>query len=172
LAWLGRYKATNMDTQNWIPWGLSQNSGLPKQHCIESCKHNLTMVGTKLALDHQTKFVVQKLNYNFYLRSNLRTSTEVRLVLWSMQQLDKGWFKVLEQLRHFLGTSETWTLLDFCCRVHLELFGQGWKDWLMIHGSIHLMRSFQQACNLSFHVTFWFQILGNILNDHYRYWWM
>ena len=31
---------------------LSQNSGVPKQHCIESCKLNLTRLGTKLALDH------------------------------------------------------------------------------------------------------------------------
>ena len=32
--------------------GLGQNSGVPKQHCIESCQVNLTRLGTKLALDH------------------------------------------------------------------------------------------------------------------------
>ena len=32
--------------------GLCQNSGVPKQHCIESYKLNLIRLATKLALDH------------------------------------------------------------------------------------------------------------------------
>jgi len=72
----------------WIPKtehleDFSQNSGVPKQHRIEFCEHNLTRIGTKLALDLLIKFVLQKQNYNFYLRSNLITGTKVKLSLWS-----------------------------------------------------------------------------------------
>jgi hypothetical protein len=32
----------------------------------------------------------------------------------------------------------------------------------------HLVKSFQQAYNLSFHVTFWFQTSWNFSRDQYR----
>jgi len=37
------------------------------QHWIDFCEPYLTKLGTNLALDHETKFVLQELNYNFYL---------------------------------------------------------------------------------------------------------
>jgi len=146
----------------------SKNSGVPKQHCIESCKLNLTRLGTKLALDLYIKFVLQKQNYNFYLRSNLITGTKFKLSLWSKSQLDKAQTRVLEQIKHFLGTSSTWTLHDLCCRVRLESLGQYCKVRLVTQGSVHLIRSFQQSCNLSFHLTFWIQTSLNFLSDQPR----
>jgi hypothetical protein len=83
------------------------------------------------------------MNYNFCLRSNLITSTEVKLSLWSKQQLNKASTRVLGHLGHFLGICSTWTLHDFCCRIHLESFGKSCKVWLMICNFIHLMVQFQ-----------------------------
>jgi hypothetical protein len=54
-----------------------------KQQLIQSCELYLTKLEAKLALDHLIKFVLHKMNYNFSLRSNLITSTEAKLSLWS-----------------------------------------------------------------------------------------
>jgi hypothetical protein len=49
--------------------------GFEKQQLIQSRELYLTKLEAKLALGHLTKFVLHKMNYNFYLRLNLITST-------------------------------------------------------------------------------------------------
>jgi hypothetical protein len=119
-----------------------------KQQLIPHCDLYLTRLETKLALDHYTKFVLHKMDYNFCLRSNLIAGTEVKLWLWSKYQLNKVKTRVLGQWGQFLHICSTWTLNEFCCRVHLKSFGHIGKVWLMVYSSINLMGQFPIGAEL------------------------
>jgi hypothetical protein len=56
-----------------------------------------------LGLDAQTKFVVQNINYNFHLGSNLTTATKVKRLVWSKQHQKKVGNSCFKHLEAFSG---------------------------------------------------------------------
>ena len=73
-----------------INQGLGNISERPKQHCIQTRDHCLRYLGVESGLGPKIKFVVLHSNFNFHLRSNLKTSTEVKALLGSKQHHDKA----------------------------------------------------------------------------------
>jgi hypothetical protein len=62
---------------------LSQICEVQKQQQIATLSLCLTHFEAELGYAPKIKFVLHKMNYNFCLRSNLITGTEVKLLLWS-----------------------------------------------------------------------------------------
>ena len=67
--------------------GLRKICGSIRQQLIQSSSLCLTCLQDDLSLGPKTKFVLHNMDYNFYLRSNIRTSTQLIVLLWSKQHL-------------------------------------------------------------------------------------
>ena len=60
---LHHHKVGHIETVNQL--GLRKNCKSSKQHCIDFCEHDLTMLSIELDLDPKIKVVALNMYYNF-----------------------------------------------------------------------------------------------------------
>ena len=80
---------------------------------------------------------------------------------------------VLGRRRHFLDIFSSWTLKNFCCRVHLELFEKDGKAWLNIKIRICSNEQFQASIGFIFSCKYLVQlqeIFRIHLMDKHEWW--
>jgi hypothetical protein len=99
-------------------------------------KNKVCCIQTKLQLSLKVKLLISNRNSSF---TSVNTALEETLVL-----------RFGTDLRHLLVTWSTWAFHNYCCRVQLELFGQGCKTWLMTYVLILLTKQSKQDMTYHF----------------------